>query len=225
MERYFQTIPDIGKLFIEEILFEFDKEPIVFVCRNDKKNRYLCLCTDSIESYSWMVTPISIDTLIELLMDKIAILQAFRQSPNEVYILDKLDDKINIRKYKFKDIPQDELPDENEKLENKNVNGYLSKLYGEQNVNCLKLIKYDKAEASMVEYIIMDDMISNTEKNGIINMENFVVPVRFSVGKKEKTNNKSFYIKVKQDNWLKTKHYNKRDKKAAVTNDWSLTLV
>lgn len=36
MERYFQTISAIGELFIEKILFEFDKEPIVFVCRNYK---------------------------------------------------------------------------------------------------------------------------------------------------------------------------------------------
>ena len=31
MERYFQTISAIGELFIEKILFEFDKEPIVIV--------------------------------------------------------------------------------------------------------------------------------------------------------------------------------------------------
>lgn len=89
MERYFQTISAIGELFIEKILFEFDKEPIVFVCRNYKMDRYLCLCTDSIESYSWMVTYVSIDTLIDLLLDKISILQAFKYSSDEVYILDK----------------------------------------------------------------------------------------------------------------------------------------
>lgn len=224
MERYFQTIPDIGKLFIEEVLFEFDKEPIVFVCRNDKKNRYLCLCTDSIESYSWMVAPISTDTLIELLLDKIAILQAFRQSPDEVYILDKSGDKINIRKYKFKDIPEDELPDEDEKLENNNINEYLSKLYEEQEAYRLKPIRYSIIKKP-VKFVIMGDMISNTEKNGVINVENLIVPVSFAVGKKEKLNNMSFHISIKQENRVKTKHYSKKDKKTAVGNKWSLTLV
>lgn len=164
MERYFQTIPGIGKLFIEEILFEFDKEPIVFVCRNDKKNRYLCLCTDSIESYSWMVAPVSTDILIELLLDKIAILQAFKQSPDKVYILDKSGDEINIRKYRFEDIPEDELPDENEKLESNNINEYLSTLYNEQEAYCLKPIRYSTIK-NPVEFVIMGDMKELLLKN------------------------------------------------------------
>lgn len=68
------------------------------------------------------------------------IMQAFKQSPNEVYILDKSDDEINIRKYRFEDIPEDELPDENEKLESNNINEYLSTLFNEQEAYRLKPI-------------------------------------------------------------------------------------
>ena len=68
------------------------------------------------------------------------IMQAFKQSPNEVYILDKSGDEINIRKYRFEDIPEDELPDENEKLESNNINEYLSTLYNEQEAYRLKPI-------------------------------------------------------------------------------------
>lgn len=222
MERYFQTISAIGELFIEKILFEFDKEPIVFVCRNYKMDRYLCLCTDSIESYSWMVTHVSIDTLIDLLLDKISILQAFKYSSDEVYILDKLGNKTDIRKYRFEDIPEDELPDEKEKLENKNINEYLSKLYYEKETYHLNSIRYNKIELSHADDAIIDNIIFNTEKKGVINVENLMGAARFSAGKREMTNNRFFFISVKQDNLIKTKHY---DKKTAVAKDWNLTLV
>ena len=67
-------------------------------------------------------------------------MQDFKQSPDEVYILDKSGDEINIRKYRFEDIPEDELPDENEKLESNNINEYLSTLYNEQEAYRLKPI-------------------------------------------------------------------------------------
>ena len=49
---YLGNIPEIGELTEEKILFEFDKIPIIFVCHNQTRKKYLCVCTDCIVGYS-----------------------------------------------------------------------------------------------------------------------------------------------------------------------------
>lgn len=53
---YFNNVPQIRDLFLEQVLFSYDYEPIVFTCKDNKLNRYLCICDDIIESRSWIVT-------------------------------------------------------------------------------------------------------------------------------------------------------------------------
>ena len=126
--KYFENIIEIGNLYIEKILFEFDKMPIVFICLDDNGNRYLCLCTDSILNFTWMITKINRRILLELLTDKISILCAYEKSNNKVFILNKSVDGIAVLKYDFDNIPEEELPDETEKLGNPYLEDYIRKL-------------------------------------------------------------------------------------------------
>lgn len=131
---YFRDILEIGNLFIEKVLFEFDKMPIVFVCQNSKRDKYLCVCTDCIVGYSWMITRIERDILINLIKDKISILKAFEETQEKIYIVNKENDEYVCSKYDFADIPMDELPDEDEKLENPLLKDYLYQLELEETI-------------------------------------------------------------------------------------------
>lgn len=92
---YLGNIPEIGELTEEKILFEFDKIPIIFVCHNQTRKKYLCVCTDCIVGYSWLLTEITRTTLIELIKDKISVLKAFEISKIKFIVL--IEKKINIR--------------------------------------------------------------------------------------------------------------------------------
>lgn len=123
---YFKNISALGDLQLEKILFEFDKEPMLFVCLDKRKNRFLCLCIDNIFSQSWMITQVSSRLLIQLIEDQISIYQAFEKSNHKVLIAEKQGHDLICKEYSFCDIPQSELPDENEKLENAYLAEYLS---------------------------------------------------------------------------------------------------
>lgn len=132
---FLEEIPEIGNLYIEKVLFEFDKVPMVFICQNLKKDRFLCLCTDCITGYSWMIAKIERRTLIKLINDKISILNAIKETKNKIYIVNKEKGEYTYSKYNFKDIPLDELPDENEKLENHFLKEYIYQLEFEETIS------------------------------------------------------------------------------------------
>lgn len=130
---YFKNISEIGNLYCEKILFEFDKIPMIFVCYNNgKKNRYLCVCTDCIIGNSWMLAKIERTTLIDLIKDKISILKAFEETNDKIYIINKDTAGYSYLKYDFVNIPPDELPDADEKLENPFLKNYLNQLEFEE---------------------------------------------------------------------------------------------
>lgn len=124
----FKNILEIGNLYNEKVLFAFDKIPIVFVCHNINGDRFLCLCTDCIVGYSWMITQVERDILIKLIKDEVPILEVFKRSEGKIYIVDRDKDKYSYNRYDYADIPINELPDENERLENPFLKDYLRQL-------------------------------------------------------------------------------------------------
>lgn len=124
----FECVPAGGTLYLEKVLFEFDKISMITVCKNDKGKRYLCLCTDVIIQETWMITQITNALLIDLIKDKISILEAYRLSKHPVIIGVRECGQLAYTEYTFDELPEDELLDENEKLENPNLESYLQLL-------------------------------------------------------------------------------------------------
>lgn len=127
--KYFKGVSEIGDLQLNQVLFEFDKTPILFVCKDEEKRDYLCLCTDMIIEETWMITQISCRGLIDLIEDKISILEAYQRSENEIILAKRQGKAMTYKKYSFALLPEDELPDEKEKLENPRLTRYLEELY------------------------------------------------------------------------------------------------
>lgn len=128
---FFKKVPQYGDLELEKVLFLFDNIPMIFVCKDDKKGHFLCQCTDVITGFSWMITPISKNLLISMMEDKITILVAFKASGHDIILADEIENEMLYRKIAFKNIPLDELPVTDEKLENDNLQEYIEQLQRE----------------------------------------------------------------------------------------------
>lgn len=129
---FLKNVPVIGDMYIEKILFEFDKIPIIFVSIDTQGNRYMCICNDCIDSYNWIFTKTTIKTLIDVIKDEIAIFDTFKKTQDKVFVVNKNNETYSYKSYDLNNIPEDELPDENEKLENPNLKDYLEKLNFEE---------------------------------------------------------------------------------------------
>lgn len=123
--KYFENAK-IGSLFSEKILFQFDHAPILVVCVNEKMERYLCLCTDNIVNETWMLTRVNENQLMKLIKDEITVYRVFESSLHEIFLVERDGLEYTYKEYCFSDIPEDELPDKEEKLENPYLNEYFS---------------------------------------------------------------------------------------------------
>lgn len=68
--RHYFTINGTS-LYIEKVLLFFQEIPLLFVCIDDKGNRYLCLCRDT-DKGTHLICKVSIDTLLRYLKSEIS---------------------------------------------------------------------------------------------------------------------------------------------------------
>lgn len=109
---YFINIGELGNLYIDKILFEFENIPIVFICKNDNNDMCLCLCTDSITEYTWLVTKININLLNQIMHDEVFVYEGFKNSNESIYLINQKDNHFLYNKYLFSDLPKSELPED-----------------------------------------------------------------------------------------------------------------
>lgn len=83
---YFEKIGLYENLYIEKILFEFELEPIIFVC-TDGKEKFLCNCIDFRDGYEWILSKTNNTVLIDLINKKLDLRDAFTSKSNETYYI------------------------------------------------------------------------------------------------------------------------------------------
>lgn len=72
-EVYFETTLTIGNLFLDKIFNSFEDEAIVFVCVDDMHNYYFCICYEFRNALKWIINPIPIDILQDIIMRRITL--------------------------------------------------------------------------------------------------------------------------------------------------------
>lgn len=127
-DLYFQDVPDIDSLYMEQILFSYENIPIVFVCTDNKNFRYLCVCDDIIEEESWIIVKINNLKLLEILNDYSTVLSAF--AGKKVIIAHRnFYQKPQYDIMNYSDINKDDLPVCDQFLEMKDhLNRYIDKI-------------------------------------------------------------------------------------------------
>ena len=53
---YFNNVEKVGQLYLEYVFFEFESEPILFICHDQLNQTYLCLCSDIRHGQKWIIT-------------------------------------------------------------------------------------------------------------------------------------------------------------------------
>lgn len=119
-DNYFTEIKGIGNLDIDEIICEYDF-PVLFTLKNSKSdNRYIAVCCEIVEEQRWVISPISVNNIINLLTDKIDIYSSFITNPKAECIIAHWSKSKKVTTYdyiKCSDIPESDLPLKGEYLE------------------------------------------------------------------------------------------------------------
>lgn len=83
MEIIFE-LPDFGNLILEHIFYMYE-EPILFICKDEIGNRYLCSCCQLSEK--WVVAQVEETELIQLIEDKITIREIFESRMGTKFLI------------------------------------------------------------------------------------------------------------------------------------------
>lgn len=75
-EPYFKDIPQIGNLYFYLALNEFEDENILFVCKDNVNQLYLCCCYEIRRALKYIINKIDKETLIKLISEEIPIRDA-----------------------------------------------------------------------------------------------------------------------------------------------------
>jgi len=117
IESYF-NIKNIGKLYIDKILFEFEKTPIVFTCLDEsKENMYLTLCNGFFDEQTWLIFKVNIDELISLIKNEYSVYETFKNTSEKIIIATNKQGNFEYHNSDFMQIPNNELPDKEECLD------------------------------------------------------------------------------------------------------------
>ncbi len=131
-KAFFNNVPNVGDLFINKVLLEYELEPVIFVCKDSYNNFFLCLCDDFIDvKRSWIAIKITVEDLLDIINDKITLLSAFKKSDNKTIIIDYNPDKKtnDYHMMNFSDIDETELPCEDQYLnERESLDNYIDYL-------------------------------------------------------------------------------------------------
>lgn len=176
---FFSNIPNIGDLFINKVLLEYELEPVIFVCKDSYNNFFLCICDDFIDTNrSWIVVKLTVQDLLDVISDKITLLSVFKKSDNKTIVIDYCFNKntYDYHMIDFSDIDENELPYEDQYLDEKeNLYDYI-----------------DYLKSYIISYDLQDDF--NYLDTIFINVNNHNQEDNFSIGKE--------YNPVKNDGTL-----------------------
>lgn len=110
---YFKNVPCLGDLVMDYIIYEYDY-PVLFICKNGDSRFYLCDCCDTYKEQRWLIAPITLERIEQLLGDKITIREAFENATGQCCVatwsIGELHEKYKI--INSKEFLQEDLPEE-----------------------------------------------------------------------------------------------------------------
>ena len=125
-ELYFENVIGIGNLYLDYVFYEFENEPILFLCTDDKKSLYFCLCSDIRNEQKWIIMQTNFSSLKKLIEEKVEIVSAFLSSKNLIVITMDLQGSEKSYIVKVDEIDRLDLPKEGTFLRcNKDMKSYI----------------------------------------------------------------------------------------------------
>lgn len=149
--KYFGNVVQVGDLYLDYIFYEFENEPILFICSSEDEKIFLCLCIDIRYGQKWIITECSLETLRSLINKKMDITSAFLTSLKAIMINMDLQGRETSYEINMKDVDPLDLPEEDTfiKCDEKSAHTYLSqkeleKQSMDSEINADKNLFYDR---------------------------------------------------------------------------------
>lgn len=80
IEKYFENVCDLGDLFLEKTFMKFEDENILFICRDEKDERYLGVCYELRYMLKWVLCRVTKETILQMLTDNITVHECFKKA-------------------------------------------------------------------------------------------------------------------------------------------------
>ena len=165
---------ETGVLEIDKVFFE-SYYPILFTCKNDKNDLFLCVCCQADSSIKkWLLTTVSAETILKLLSNEITIRDSFLTNNGNKYSIIFKNKKYNLEVDNTKDWDPEksiDLPTTGEYLDAEG-DEYLDEIEYYKNYKIMNryFVNYTKSYHDILTYKINDS--SSFADEAVINYSN-----------------------------------------------------
>lgn len=104
---YFKDVPEYGDLHVDYILVDYVYH-LLFTLKNNNGNYFICTCFDTRGSQQWLLSPIPVKGLLDLLQNRIPIKAAFLETEKTMHV----ELNYETREEVFTVIPKETVPAE-----------------------------------------------------------------------------------------------------------------
>ena len=111
-KAYFTNVIQVGDLYLDHVLYEFESEPILFTCVDKAENIYLCICSEIRYCQRWIVAKCDMNTLWALYDEQMDIASAFLLPSTVIHIQMDLQGKERSSILKRDKVDRLDLPEE-----------------------------------------------------------------------------------------------------------------
>lgn len=112
MEKvYFENIKNIGDLYLDFVLNEYENEPILFTLKSDFGDLYFCLCSEIRNEYRWLLAQTNTENLEKLLNKQIDIHDILCANEKVLLITCGDDDNIRNKEILVSEIDELDIPE------------------------------------------------------------------------------------------------------------------
>lgn len=112
MEKaYFENIKNIGDLYLDFVINEYENEPILFTLKSDFGDLYFCLCSEIRNEYRWLLAQTNTENLEKLLNEQIDIHDILCANEKVVLITRGDDNNIKNKEILVSEIDELDIPE------------------------------------------------------------------------------------------------------------------
>lgn len=129
-ELYFSKVGEFSNLYLEKVLFEYEGEPIIFVCSNEN-TKFICNCYEFRYELKWILCETSDNILLDVINQEMTLRDTFLINNKKKFeiIIDERDNTI-INDISDTEIDENILPTDNVllRVNTPDLDAYVSQL-------------------------------------------------------------------------------------------------
>ena len=125
MQLFFKNIDGIGNMYLEKTFLKFEEENVLFICRDEMGNRYLCVCYEMRYALKWVLCRVSDEMIDQMLKKQTTVRECFEKTEEPLLLITYAEESGEVSEHKvLSEVDMSILPDE-DFIINYNDNNFL----------------------------------------------------------------------------------------------------